>query len=369
MIGGGTSAEGAGRLSRLDGLRAIAVVCVIGFHASYFLVPWLGGKVLAGGFLGVDLFFVLSGFLMTKILLDLDGSAGSVRGFYLRRGARILPALYLLLVAQILYTVVMGDPLGADLRAIAPMAVGVGNWNQSFGVPVSFSLAQTWSLGVEMQFYVLWPTVVWMSRRGWFRLRTACAVGVTGSWLVTLVLVHAGVSPSTVYGQTWSRLGEFLVGAGVALAWRAGFRPGRWFGPVTLLAGAEVVAVLWTARTTGAWLYDGGFTLTAGCFGVLLLSCLNGSRWSAPLDRSGFQVIGRLSYSIYLWHPFVFEAVIRAFPADTWARVVIAVAVLGLVTWASTILVEEPVRRAAARYLRRRGTRVPAAVATPVTPA
>lgn len=334
------------RLHHLDGLRGVAVICVVLFHAS-ILVPSLAGKLLPGGFLGVDLFFVLSGFLMTTIL----GQDGTNREFYARRAVRILPALYLFLASQVLYTWLIGDPLKGDMRAAIPMALGIGNWNQSRGIPVPWTLAQTWSLGIEEQFYVVWPIIMIIATRRRVDLRRYVVAGIVTVVLTRAVLAHTGVSLGALYSQTECRFDSLLVGALVALLWRDGWYPLH-LRKVAVAAVGFLVWALAFARPDSMWLYDGGFTAVALACGVVVLGCLRAMPGTGVLTSPALRSCGRFSYSAYLWHLFIFFAVLRAFPNNESLRVCLATVLLVAVVVVSTRFIEEPLRRYVAGWLK-----------------
>ena len=335
---------------RLDGLRGIAVLCVLLFHAGYFLIPTVRERLLPGGFLGVDLFFVLSGFLMTTILLERKQSYGR---FYVRRIARIFPALYLLLVVQGLYMWSIGVHPSTGFRADELIAMGVGNWGSVFGVSLPYGLGQTWSLGIEEQLYLLWPLVlVLFGRSDPRRLRAICLLGIAGSMAAKAVMLHRGVSLDVIYSQTQYRLDDFLVGALVASLWQTQKAPIRGLRPLTLLAAGFVGLTLATTdpfKTGSRWLYEGGFTAFAIAGGILLYACLHQSAGTGLAGWRPLRTVGRYSYSIYLWHPLVFMAVSRSFPHDTGLRVLWAASILTGMTLVSTLAIEEPLRRLAAR--------------------
>jgi len=336
------------RLVRLDGLRGIAVLCVLFFHVGPFLIPNLDPNMLPGGFLGVDLFFVLSGFLMTDILLGRKQGYGR---FYVRRLARVFPALYVFLAVQIIYWWAIG---GGFLRSIGPYALigsGLSNWGSAFGVTLPFSLGQTWSLGVEEQLYLLWPLVlVLIGTRDPRRLKRLCLVGIAGSMLIKLVMLHAGVPTPDIYAQTEGRLDDFLVGALVAAVWNSDSRPVAHLRPLTALAAGFLVFSLAVAHPfTSRWLYEGGFTCVAISAGVLLYACLHQTTGTGLAASRPLRAAGRYSYSIYLWHPLVFLAVYRSLPHATAARVAVATALLVAISVVSTRAIEEPLRRLAAR--------------------
>ena len=211
------------RLPGLDGLRAIAVLAVVVYHADLGWLP--------GGFLGVDVFFVISGFLITTLLLAERERLGRIRlrAFWMRRARRLLPALFLVLVATLTLAVVLAPDEVARLRGDTLAALGyVTNWylivrQQSYfeamGRPSP--LLHLWSLAVEEQFYVVWPLVLaagllLVRRRG---MLVASLVGAIGSALLMGWLYQPGVDPSRVYYGTDTHATGLLLGAALALAW------------------------------------------------------------------------------------------------------------------------------------------------------
>ncbi|HMC38504.1 MAG TPA: acyltransferase [Acidimicrobiales bacterium] len=348
------------RLVRLDGLRGVAVLSVVLFHAGSYLVPSAAPNLLPGGFLGVDLFFVLSGFLMTSILLEPSQSYGR---FYVRRVARIFPALYVFLAGYLLYTWAEGGPGVTGIRSYVLIALGMGNWSPSVGTTLPFGLAQTWSLGVEEQLYLLWPLVVVLyGRTRPNRLRHVCVVGIAGSLVLKALLWHHGVPATQIYSRTDARLDDFLVGAFVATLWhgREHRIAPRHLGGLTATAGAFLAVCLAVAHPySSPWLYEGGFTAVAVCCGIILYACLHRTAATGFADSRALRSLGRYSYAAYLWHPAVFLGAAQLLPGDLFVRVAAATVALAAVVVASTRWVEEPLRRLASR---------PTRPARPVTP-
>lgn len=149
-----------GRVPGLDGIRGLAVCLVLLFHLAGFFSA--SGGVFQGGFIGVDVFFVLSGFLITSLLLSERHQHGSISfpRFYLRRACRLFPALAAFLFAHVVYALAVGDPRKVEAKAVLSIVFYVGNWAQAFGMAVPIGLRQTWSLAVEEQFYLIWPTAL-----------------------------------------------------------------------------------------------------------------------------------------------------------------------------------------------------------------
>jgi peptidoglycan/LPS O-acetylase OafA/YrhL len=304
-------------LPGIDGLRAIAVVAVLLYHAGLSWLP--------GGFLGVDVFFVISGYLITVLLLGEHHRTGdiSVRRFYVRRARRLLPALFtLLLVVTAVAAVFARDEL-AQLRAqvLAAMSYSTnwylivtgGSYFQQLGQPLI--LRHLWSLAVEEQFYLLWPLVLLLLLRR-FKGRlgpVAATVSVisVASVVWMAVLFRPGTDPSRVYFGTDTRVFTLLIGALLALFWRpdalehgTARRHGRLFDVLGLFALAAIVVFFLDAHETSTSLYRGGFLVVA------LISAAAIAAATHPTATVGSKLLGHpvliwiglRSYALYLWH-------------------------------------------------------------------
>jgi peptidoglycan/LPS O-acetylase OafA/YrhL len=308
----------------LDGIRAVAVVAVMAFHGGVSWIP--------GGFLGVDLFFVLSGFLITTLLLEEWGSTGTVRlgSFWARRARRLFPALALMLVAVAIYGATLAP---ADTRSglrwdgLASLLY-VANWRFVFGHQSYFAsfavpspLRHMWSLAVEEQWYVVWPPTLTLllhlirhrvqPRRklelllGLLALLTVLSAGQ----MLRLDLITNGAADSgrSYYG-TDTHIQVLLVGAMLAVAWlrwppQAAAAQRAW--RVAGLAGAAVCLTMFV-HTSGSdrWLYRGGFTLFAGA-GALVVAAVvvpGSGLLARALGVAPVRAVGRVSYGLYLWH-------------------------------------------------------------------
>ncbi|MFC6237978.1 acyltransferase family protein [Longivirga aurantiaca] len=317
---------GAGsRIGGLDGLRAIAVTAVVIYH--------LGIEWLPGGFLGVDLFFVISGFLITTLLLAEVGVRGRIdfTGFYLRRARRLLPALVLMLVGTaILVSTVANDVAEQFLRDLPGAALYISNWwalgqEQSYFELIGRGnvLAHLWSLAVEEQFYLLWPVILgglcWFAnRRGLSRRRLVLIVALGGAVASTLWMSWLSISrgmpldadPTRVYFGTDTHAMSVLLGAALATVWRpAHFRTTIPAGARTAMIGAGVVGLAMTAwlfvtiTEYTPWLYRGGFLLAAAVFALVIASATHpGAPIGRLLDVAPMRWVGERSYGIYLWH-------------------------------------------------------------------
>ncbi|MGX7677410.1 acyltransferase family protein [Jatrophihabitans sp. DSM 45814] len=373
------------RFAGLDGLRALAVVAVVVFHADPALLP--------GGFLGVDLFFVISGYLITRLLLSELGHTGRIDlvRFYLRRVLRLMPALLLVLVAVTLAAMFVWRDELATLRGSVISSVGyAGNWwlidvHQSYFVSSGRPpmLQHLWSLAIEEQFYLIWPVLLLLmtSRRRRYGWVAAAAAGLA----VLSTAVMAGLSirdgvpfaadSSRVYFGTDTHSMGLLLGAAMgAIAERLDFQPKRswrvrpWVTDVVgALALAALIVVLLRVDEFSEGLYRGGF-LGVSALAVLVVSTVTrpASLLGKALDWRPLRWIGDRSYSIYLWHwPIV--VVTRPgvdLPANRLLVDALRVSIPLVLASLSYAYVERPMRQAGTAWLdARRNPRGTASVA------
>jgi peptidoglycan/LPS O-acetylase OafA/YrhL len=342
-------------IAGLDGIRALAVLAVIAFHTGLSSVP--------GGFYGVDAFFVLSGFLITTLLVTEWGVTGTINlgRFWAGRARRLLPALFLLVGA-------IGVVLAADPVLLAtPHIIGdalstlfyASNWYSIHGGVSYFSTAtqpspllHTWSLAIEEQFYLVWPLVVlfimkagshgrrsrrrhqristvrvlggshlmlfprsaeadadWVRRRRLHLLFSFSCFGALGSALLMAYLAPAGYTTRAYYG-TDTRAQALLVGAAIASGlalWKTASQT-RWFarlGGVLGVAGAVGCGVLWaTANESTTFAFSGGFLLASLAAGLVVLGAVVAPRSPTVrlLELPPLPSLGRISYGVYLWY-------------------------------------------------------------------
>ena len=374
----------------LDGLRALAVAGVICYHGS---LPWAGG-----GFLGVDAFFVLSGFLITTLLLREWRSSGDpaardpggridLKGFWTRRARRLLPALLLVLGAVALYAAIVAAP--DELRTIRGDGIAslfyVANWRfilsgqsyfAQFGAPSP--LRHFWSLAIEEQFYLLWPLIVFgilRWRRGSVRsLAVFAAVAATASAVLMWILYTPGQDPSRVYYGTDTRASSLLVGALLAMLMlrrpTVEHRGARWTLHAAAIGAAALLGYWWSTATEHSdWLYRGGFVIAAVLVAIVIASVTQPNR--GPLGRAlsvkPLRFIGMISYGLYLWHWPVFIALSPTrVPFDGYELFGIRVAATFAIAVLSYYAVEMPIRRGALSRLRLKKLRVRPTVVTPV---
>ena len=352
------------RIPGLDGIRAVAIAAVLLFHAG---VAWFGG-----GMLGVDVFFALSGFLITTLLVSERRRSGRVRlgRFYERRARRLLPALFVLVIGVAAYAHwVAGADALPSIRGDALSTIGyVSNWRfiltaQDYFVhfgPLS-PLLHTWSLAVEEQFYLLWPlvTLLVMRRGGPRRLALVAGLGAMASLATSAALYHAGAGSARLYYATDTRAQAILVGACLGALMAAPSAPGRkrgWIGSPSadrVLAAAGVAGtgfLVWAVHAVtndSPLLYQGGFFLVALATAPLIVVVVRKPQaaLARALSWGPVRYIGRISYGLYLYHWPLFLALDHR---HTGLTGFLLLAVRLLTTFAVAVvsfhLVEQPIR-------------------------
>ena len=403
MPNSGTPSSGIGRgpvvpyVPGLDGLRALAVIAVITYHANR---EWLGG-----GFLGVEVFFVISGYLITLLLIAERERTGvvSLGNFWVRRARRLLPALFTLLIGTITYCALFNrDRLGRLRGDVVGGVFYVSNWFQvwtgsSYTSNAEFApLRHLWSLAVEEQFYIIWPIVMFLLLRT-LRSRTLPVIGLFFTGLAaaigvyTAVMFHSGpidtlaktpnqfmslfgrhvLRTDFLYLGTLSRASGLLLGAALATAWRPwAIRRARAGGNANgldllgLFGVGALAYMCWQFRETVvtesgtegyALLYRGGLILVAIATMFVIATVTH------PRSRLGKYVIGapilvwigKRSYGLYLYHWIVFQVYRKSAGMPLQPREFVAlIAITLVITEASYQFIETPIRtgRALAAY-------------------
>lgn len=363
---------GFAHVPALDGLRGAAVGAVLIYHLGH----------LDGGYLGVDLFFVLSGFLITSLLLAENAGNGRVAlgEFWSRRARRLMPALLVLLVGVAAYAQWVARPV--DLGAMRSDALAtlayVANWHfilqgtSYWDISLAPSpLQHTWSLAIEEQFYVLWPLVV-VGLFSWARKRERSAeltvarfagwgALISAAWLVTLHLW--GASDTRVYQGTDTRAAALLIGAALA-AWHR-MRPvgesklDRYAKPIGWVAGVVLAASWIWFSGTSPWLYRGGLAAVSLLAAIVVWAVVRGGGPAASLlSIAPLRWLGLISYGLYLWHwpiyqwidarngrlPFLGDRVVSGV-----ALVLLKLAVSFAISILSYVVIEQPIRHSKLR--------------------
>ncbi len=365
-------------------MRALAVIAVMVYHADNAWLP--------GGFIGVEVFFVISGYLITLLLIGEHESTGTIsfRAFWARRGRRLLPALYLMLSLLVIYTAIFKSDVLGQLRGDVMAALTyVSNWyqilvGQSYTSSGDFApLRHVWSLAVEEQFYLVWPLIMaWLLRRDrvrvpnlsrWFLL-VAVAISVA-----TTLLYYPGpqVSPTetpdaywhvfgraisktdTLYLSTFTRVTGLLVGAALATLWRPRAvsrgplrNKGRALDGLAVIGLVALGLLAWnlhiiTPDGADAGLFRGGFLAVDLATVLMIVAVTHRHAWTGRLlGIRPLRWVGTRSYGLYLYHWVIYQ-IIRKVAGNTLTveQFVVAIVVSGLLAEVSYQLVEMPVRR------------------------
>jgi len=326
----------------VDGLRGIAVMLVLNFHGFPAVMP--------GGFVGVDVFFVISGFLITGIIArELDQDRFSLLNFYVRRIRRIFPALLVVLAASLVLGWLFMLPafyaqLGIDTFASAGFAANIALLLQSGYFDVASArkpLLHLWSLGIEEQFYLAWPLILMLAaRRKWPIVTVAATLGIA-SFILNVALI--GSKPVAAFYLPFTRAFELLLGAVLACSWDRVNQGARasdiraWTG-VAMIAGA---AVLLDNRSV----FPGWWAILPVAGTALLVSAPQAWLCRVVLASPLLVWIGLISYPLYLWHwpLLVFGAAIKFQPLTLSEREVILL-LSTVLAWATYAYIEKPIR-------------------------
>lgn len=352
--------DGGGYIAGLDGLRALAVTAVIAYH----VFP----ATFRGGFLGVDIFFVISGFLITTLLLreDRKNNYINLKQFWVRRARRLLPALLFLIVVVVPAAwLVSRDLLVGIGRQVLGAATFSTNWleiahgSSYFDNTTPLLFKNFWSLAIEEQFYLIWPLVmlvvlavltIW-----WQRAILASIIATVSAGL--MMVLYAGDNLTRVYYGTDTHIFGLAIGILVAFLWAdrgetvLGSRIWRSYGAVTgWVAFAMLVIFIFVMPDDGPWAYMGGLLLASIAAALIIAAMLiPGSIMAQIAELRALRWIGTRSYGLYLWHWPVLVIVQAAWPlpigsATDYLRSFLAVVLTCIIVELSFRFIETPTR-------------------------
>jgi peptidoglycan/LPS O-acetylase OafA/YrhL len=353
----------------IDGLRALAVIAVMFYHLGFSWIP--------GGFLGVDLFFVISGYVITRLLLDSIAQSGGLdlRGFYIARARRLLPALIFMMVLTIIAIGIWAPDTIKRLLTDTPFSLtGTMNWwlvshhqdyFESIGRPPL--LQHTWSLAVEAQFYLVWPLILYfiLKRLGKKAIPAASLVIAAASG-IALLLVSFSLDASNAskvshvyFGTDTHSIGLFL-GAALAVSWipqnftvNVTKQAQNFIDGVGVFGFIGILSCFLFIDETQPTLYKIAFPL-AGLFGAaIIMSVVHpASRFAPVLQNPVFLWIGERSYSIYLWHWVIFQVTRPSMDlaGQEWALYALRILIVFALSDISLRYVELPIRRGVFQY-------------------
>jgi peptidoglycan/LPS O-acetylase OafA/YrhL len=334
----------------LDGLRAVAILAVVAQHA---------GIAGLSGYHGVTLFFVVSGYLITRLLLREHDNCGSIRlsRFYMRRFARLGPALLVVVAVSWVWLAITGEPVASYWGGILGSLTYTTDLIQALSGngTVGHYFQWSWSLGVEELFYLVWPlSLLLLAKLHRFAASvTVLTAGVVGCWALRAFLISDGMNHSRFYFAPDTNADALLLGAILALVlvrWpdsRALRIAGRIAGPVGLIT---LVVLVWPHTGDALVQIDKGALGQAALAsaGLVLWMATSPVGWIATVfSLRPFVFVGKLSYGIYLWNLlsiFILAATMHVRPVDSWWGVVWLATLIG-VAYVSYRFIETPLRR------------------------
>jgi peptidoglycan/LPS O-acetylase OafA/YrhL len=353
----------------IDGLRALAVIAVMFYHLGFSWIP--------GGFLGVDLFFVISGYVITRMLLDSIAQSGGLdlRGFYLARLRRLLPALLFMLTTTVIAVGIWAPDTIKRLLVDTPFALtGTINWwlvaneqdyFESIGRPPL--LQHTWSLAVEAQFYLVWPLILYFILKKFGKKHIpVAALSIAAASGIALLLVSVSIDAANAskvshvyFGTDTHSIGLFL-GAALAVSWipqnfrvEISRKGQNFIDGIGVIGFIGILATFLFIDASNPAMYKIAFPL-AGIFGAAIIASIvhPASRFAPVLQNKVLLWIGERSYAIYLWHWVIFQVTRPTvdLAGQAWALYSLRILIVFALADISLRYVELPIRRGVIQY-------------------
>jgi len=353
----------------IDGLRALAVIAVMFYHLGFSWIP--------GGFLGVDLFFVISGYVITRMLLDSIAQSGGLdlRGFYLARLRRLLPALLFMITTTVIAVGIWAPDTIKRLLIDTPFALtGTINWwlvaneqdyFESIGRPPL--LQHTWSLAVEAQFYLIWPLILYFILKKFGKKHIpVAALSIAAASGIALLLVSVSIDAANAskvshvyFGTDTHSIGLFL-GAALAVSWipqnfrvEISRKGQNFIDGIGIFGFIGILATFFFIDASNPAMYKIAFPL-AGIFGAAIIASIvhPASRFAPVLQNKVLLWIGERSYAIYLWHWVIFQVTRPTvdLAGQAWALYSLRILIVFALADISLRYVELPVRRGVIQF-------------------
>ena len=353
--GPGTEFRKIGYEPGFDGIRATGAVFAVTAHASMIVLPAYDKKglpeLLPGTFVFMDAFFVLSGFLITALLLKEQLKSGRINllAFYRRRAMRLLPALWVLLIAHYFYALIVNYNMQIERETIWSVSTFTLNFRMDniLTARVANGLTQLWSLSLEEQFYLVWPVLVIVLVPLRRSLRTTVIILVSAIVFIAVrryFMWADGADWLRLYTHTDTRADSLLLGALLAHLWVRNKAPTRHLPAMAWIGSAFIAWGVVNLSVSGNFANMGGYNLLAISWAVILLAAIEG-RWfmCRIITARPFLALGRASYGLYLWHvPIQFGVAEHARGQPPVVRFVLASVLTFVVVYLSWVLVEKP---------------------------
>ena len=359
--------RGIQHIPAIDGLRAVAVAAVVFYHLGFAWIP--------GGFLGVDLFFVISGYVITRLLLDsIERSGGlDLRGFYKARARRLLPPMIFMIVVTAFYISIWAQDSVKRFLTDVPFAIsGTINWwlvaneqdyFEAIGRPPL--LQHTWSLAVESQFYLIWPVILLLVLKRFgkkvipFAALLIALISASLLFYVSLQLDASSDVSHVYFGTDTHSVGLFL-GSALAVSWipqnfkvEVSARAQNFIDFIGVFGFIGILATFLLIDESSPTAYKIAFPLAA-IFGVAIITSIvhPASRFAPILQNRVLLWIGERSYAIYLWHWVVFQISRPSVDlvGEDWALIAVRILIVLALADISLKLVELPIRSGAVEY-------------------
>jgi peptidoglycan/LPS O-acetylase OafA/YrhL len=333
--------QSKGYIPALDGLRGIAILAVMVFHSE-------NNSILKGGFIGVDIFFVLSGFLISRILTREYQKTGSIdlKNFYWRRSLRLLPALILLILAFLITSIGIGIGIKHSIIEALISLFYISNWVRAFKIYSLNFLGHTWSLAIEVQFYLIWSIALPFILKFFTPYKKAVSiVGLLAltSWGIRAWMAYNNSSLARLYNGLDTRSDGLLMGA--ALGVMVSFYPVerwksfKWLSPIAIIL-LTAIALLFDNKNIAVYYYI--LFIVELSAAVLIIDAVSPSSFLRDFFEIKWLVwIGSISYGLYLWHFPIFK-LMKINSAPAWEILIVGGATTFAISTLSYYFFEKP---------------------------